>query len=101
MPLLILIPGAWATNMTQVVTMALTSFNRPEDASKAQIASGIATVVGLATLLRPYGIIGAAITTTVSYWVGLIVSYWYWRRLAGSVRRGEATGHTTRIDESV
>lgn len=100
-PLLILIPGAWATNMTQVVTMALTSFNRPEDASKAQIASAIATVIGLVTLLSPYGIIGAAITTTISYWVGLLVSAYYWRRLVGQVRRGEATGHTERIDEPV
>lgn len=101
LPLMILLPGAWATDVTQVLTTALSSFNRPEDSSKAQIASAIATVIGLATLLSPYGIIGAAITTSISYWVGLVVSLYYWRRLVGQVRRGEATGHTERVEEAV
>lgn len=99
LPLLILLPGAWATDVTQVFTISLTSFNRPGDASKAQLAAAVATAVGLITLLSPYGIIGAAITTTVSYWVGLIVHVFYWRRLVGQVQRGEATGHTEAIDE--
>ena len=97
-PLLILLPGAWATDVTQVYTIALTSFNRPVEASKAQIAAGIATAVGLIALLSPYGIIGAAITTTVSYWVGLIVSGLYWRRLVRQVRNGEATGHSESLE---
>jgi O-antigen/teichoic acid export membrane protein len=100
-PLMILLPGAWATDVNQVLTTALSSFNRPEEASKAQVASAIATAIGLITLLSPYGIIGAAVTTTVSYWVGLIVSYYYWRRLVGQVQRGEATGDTQKIEESV
>jgi O-antigen/teichoic acid export membrane protein len=100
-PLMILLPGAWATDVNQVLTTALSSFNRPEEASKAQVASAIATAIGLITLLSPYGIVGAAITTTVSYWVGLIVSYYYWRRLVGQVHRGEATGHTQQIEEPV
>jgi len=98
LPLMILLPGAWATDVTQVYTTALTSFNRPVDASKAQIAAAIATAIGLVTLLSPFGIVGAAITTTLSYWVGLIVSWFYWRRLAGQVERGEVTGHTERIE---
>ena len=98
-PLLILIPGAWATDVTQVFTTSLTSFNRPGDASKAQLAAAVATVIGLITLLSPYGIIGAAITTTVSYWVGLLAHVFYWRRLVGQVQRGEATGHTESIDQ--
>ena len=99
--LLILLPGAWATDLNQVLTTALTSFNRPVEASKAQIASAIATAVGLLTLLSPFGVTGAAITTSISYWVGLIVSYYYWRRLTGQVRRGEATGHTEAFEESL
>ncbi len=99
-PLLILLPGAFATDVTQVSTTALSSFNRPEDASKAQIAAAITTVIGLVTLLPPYGIIGAAITTSLSYWVALLVSMWFWRRLAGAVRRGDATGHTERLEEA-
>lgn len=101
LPLLILLPGAWATDVNQVLGTALSSFNRPEDASKAQVASAVATAIGLVTLLSPYGIIGAAITTTLSYWVGLIVTAYYWRRLVGQVRRGEATGHTEKIVETV
>ena len=100
-PLMILLPGAWATDVTQVLTTALSSFNRPQDASKAQIASAIATAIGLVVLLSPLGIIGAAITTSVSYWVGLIVSAYYWRSLVGQVRRGEATGHTETIEVSL
>lgn len=99
LPLLILLPGAWATDVTQVYTTALTSFNRPADASKAQLAAAAATVIGLITLLSPYGIIGAAITTTISYWVGLLAHVFYWRRLAGQVGRGEVTGHTERIED--
>ncbi len=99
--LMILLPGAWATDVTQVITTALTSFNRPEDASKAQISAGIATVIGLVALLSPYGVTGAAITTSISYWVGLVVTYFYWTRLKGQVRRGEVTGHTERIEEIV
>jgi O-antigen/teichoic acid export membrane protein len=101
LPLMILLPGAWATDVNQVLSTALSSFNRPEDASKAQVASAVATAIGLVALLSPYGIIGAAITTTVSYWVGLLVAAYYWRRLVGQVRRGEATGHTERIEETV
>ena len=97
-PLLILLPGAWATDVTQVYTIALTSFNRPVDASKAQIVAGVATVLGLVVLLSPYGIIGAAITTTISYCVGLLVSAYFWRRLARQVRNGEATGHSESLE---
>ena len=99
--LLILLPGAWATDVNQVLTTALTSFNRPSEASKAQIAAAIATAVGLIILLPRYGVTGAAITTSISYWVGLIASYYYWKRLKGQVVRGEATGHTERIEEPV
>jgi len=101
LPLMILLPGAWATDVSQVLITALSAFNRPEDGSKAQIASAIATAIGLIILLSPYGVVGAAITTSVSYWVGLIALYYFWRRLAGRVRRGEATGHTERVEESV
>ena len=98
LPLLILLPGAWATDVTQVYTIALTSFNRPVDASKAQLAAGLATVVGLVALLSPLGTIGAAITTSISYWVGLIVSAVFWKRHVGRVNRGEATGQTESLE---
>jgi O-antigen/teichoic acid export membrane protein len=98
-PLLLLLPGAFATDVTQVYTTALSSFNRPQDASKAQIASAIATAIGLLILIRPYGIDGAAITTSIAYWVALVVSVFYWRRLRRRVLRGEATGETSALED--
>lgn len=98
-PLLILLPGAFATDMTQVYTTSLASFNRPQDASKAQIAAAVATAIGLATLLPRYGITGAAITTSVSYWVALLANVYFWRRLLVRIESGEATGHTERVEE--
>ncbi|MGI9605922.1 MAG: lipopolysaccharide biosynthesis protein [Acidimicrobiales bacterium] len=100
LPLLILLPGAFATDLTQVYTTALSSFDRPQDASKAQIAAALVTVVGLLTLVSPFGIVGAAITTSISYWVGLAVSVWFWRKLRARVERGEVTGHTERIEDA-
>lgn len=101
LPLMILLPGAWATDVSQVLITGLLAFNRPEDGSKAQIASAFATAIGLIILLSPFGIVGAAITTSVSYWVGFLALSFYWKRLVGRVRRGEATGHTEQIEEIV
>lgn len=93
-PLLLLLPGAFASDVNQVVSTALANFNRPENASKAQVASAVTTVIGLAVLLRPYGIEGAAITSSVSYTVALIVALWFWRQLKRDIAAGRATGHT-------
>ena len=100
-PLLILLPGAFATDVNQVYTTALSAFNRPEDASKAQVVSAFATATGLILLLPRYGIIGAAVTTSIAYWVALLVAIVYWKLLKARVRRGEATGHTERLEEPV
>ncbi len=96
--LLILLPGAWATDITQVLNTGLSQFDKPQEASKGQVAAAIATAVGLALLIRPYGVTGAAITTSISYWVGALVSYYYWRRLQRQVASGEVTGHTEKLD---
>ncbi len=98
-PLLLLLPGAFATDVTQVYTSALGAFDRPEDSSKAQVAAALATAAGLAILLPLYKVTGAAITTSIAYWIGLLASMWYWRRLIGAVRRGETTGHTEALVE--
>lgn len=99
-PLLLLLPGAFAADINQVLSTALAGFNRPEDASKAQVMSAITTVVGLAFLLRPYGIEGAAITSSIAYTVATIVAASYWLRLKRDVRAGRATGHTSSDLES-
>ncbi len=93
-PLLLLLPGAFASDLNQVVSTALANFDRPENASKAQVASAATTVIGLALLLRPYGIEGAAITSSVSYTVALLVALWFWRALKRDVLAGRATGAT-------
>ncbi len=97
--LLILLPGAWATDVTQVLNTGLQQFNQPEAASKGQIAAAIATAIGLVLLLSPLGTTGAAITTSISYWVAFLVSAYYWNRLKGQVARGEVTGHTEAMPE--
>ncbi len=96
-PLLLLLPGAFATDVTQVYTSALGAFDRPQDSSKAQIISAVATVLGLATLLPLYEIRGAAITTSAAYLIGLIASMVFWHRLVRDVRAGRATGETTTL----
>lgn len=96
--LLILLPGAWATDVTQVLNTGISQFDRPQDASKGQFISAIATGLGLAVLIGPYGITGAAITTSISYWAGALVSYYYWRRLQRQVASGEVTGETEAIE---
>ena len=93
-PLLLLLPGAFASDLNQVVSTALANFNRPEYVSKAQIASAATTVVGLALLLRPFGIEGAAITSSVSYTVALLVALWFWRGLRRDVVARRVTGET-------
>ncbi len=97
LPLLILLPGAFASDVNQVFATALLGFNQPEKASRAQVYSAIATVVGLLALLGPLGIIGAAITSSVAYSVGTISTGLYWRRLSADVRAGRATGATTPV----
>ncbi len=99
-PLLLLLPGAFAADVTQVYNVALQSFNKPEDASKAQIAAALITIAGLILLLPNYGIEGAAITTTAAYWVALLVSAYYWNVHRAKVLRGEATGHTEQVKET-
>lgn len=98
-PLLILLPGAFAADVTQVYNVALQSFNKPEDSSKAQIAAALVTVAGLIVLLPTNGIVGAAITTTAAYWVALLLSAYYWNVHRAKVKRGEATGHTEQIEQ--
>lgn len=97
-PLLLLLPGAFAADVNKVVTTALSNFDRPENGSKAQVASAITTVIGLAVLLGPFGIIGAAITSSASYTVALVVALWYWRALKRDIATGHATGETERLD---
>ena len=81
-----------------MLNTGLSQFDKPQDASKGQIVGAVTTGLGLAVLIGPYGITGAAITTSISYWAGALVSYGYWRKLQGQVARGEVTGHTEAVE---
>jgi O-antigen/teichoic acid export membrane protein len=96
-PLLILLPGAFASDVNQIFSTALAGFNQPEKASRAQVYSAITTVIGLLALLGPYGIVGAAITSSIAYSVGAISTGLYWRGLAHEVRAGRMTGSTVPV----
>lgn len=96
-PLLLLLPGAFASDVNQVFSTALAGFNQPEKASRAQVYSAIATVVGLLLLLGPFGIVGAAITSSIAYSVGMISTGLYWRNLSRDVHEGRVTGFTTPV----
>ena len=96
LPLFLLLPGAFASDINQVFATALANFNQPEKASRSQIYSAIATVIGLVVLLAPYGIIGAAITSSIAYSVGALSTGLYWRGLVRDVRAGHVTGATER-----
>ena len=96
-PLLILLPGAFASDINQIFATALAGFNKPEKASRAQVYSAIATVIGLLALLGPYGIVGAAITSSIAYSVGAISTGLFWRSLAREVRAGRMTGTTVPV----
>ena len=79
--LLILLPGQFANDVATVLASALDAFNRPEDASKAQVVSAVITVAGLAVFAPVFGVRGAAGVTTAAY-VGYLLYIWAaYRRL--------------------
>lgn len=83
-PLWLLLPGTccWAT--AAIVGSGLKAIGRPGAASVAQFVGVGVTVVGLAVLLRPLGIEGAAITSTVTYLTVLVVSLVLFARASGT-----------------
>lgn len=85
LPCRILVFGSCAAGLNTVLYEAARSVNRPEIPSYAELA-GLAVTVGLlAILLKPYGILGAAISSTTAYGVslGFAGAYgFHWRRAA-------------------
>jgi O-antigen/teichoic acid export membrane protein len=76
----ILIPGVLFSALSGVVESGLQAADRPGRASVAQVTGMVVTVVGLAALLRPLGINGAAITSAVSYFTTFAVAAWFLAR---------------------
>ena len=66
-PLRILLIGQIANDATAPFTARLLAANRPGTSSKASSAAAMITIAGLIILVPPFGIVGAALTTTISY----------------------------------
>lgn len=67
LPCRILTLGSCASGLSTVLGEAARSVNRPEIPSYAEFAGLVVTVALLAVLLKPYGLIGAAVASTVAY----------------------------------
>jgi O-antigen/teichoic acid export membrane protein len=71
-PLWILLPGQVAIDLLVVLTTGLYADGRPQEAMRAALLGGVITGVGLFTLVPRFGIMGAAITTSLAYVSGVI-----------------------------
>jgi O-antigen/teichoic acid export membrane protein len=72
----ILLPGLVCWVGAAILTSGLKAINRPLGTSAAQFGGMIVTAVGLAITLPTIGIVGAAITSSVSYTTVLVISLW-------------------------
>lgn len=76
----ILVPGVVFAMGSRVTEPGLQAMNRPLAASTGQLLGLLVTAVGLTLTLRPYGIIGAAGTTTIAYAVAFFSSLHFLRQ---------------------
>jgi O-antigen/teichoic acid export membrane protein len=77
---LVLLLGTVALAISTISGPALSLAGRPGAASIAQLVALVITAVGLAISLPLLGVIGAAITTAVAYWVRAVMHLWMLRR---------------------
>ena len=67
LPCRILIPGCCSLALASVLFEAARGMNHPESPSIAEAAGLVLTAILLALLLKPYGIAGAALASTIAY----------------------------------
>lgn len=72
-PMLLLLPGQVALDVANVYTSRLEADGRPGIASIGLAAGALVTVVGIPVVVPEFGIRGAAIVTSISYFVYLSV----------------------------
>lgn len=77
---LVLLLGTVALAISTIASPALSLAGRPGAASIAQLVALVITAVGLAISLPLLGVIGAAITTAVAYWVRAVMQLWMLRK---------------------
>lgn len=82
-PLRILLPGVVAWSLNRVASAGLQASSLPGLTSVSMSVSLGLTCVGLAVLLHPLGIVGAAITSSIAYATGLVVSIVFLVRRCG------------------
>ena len=85
-PALILVPGSAFTGVFLVAWSTGNAIGDPALAAKAQLAGLVVTVIGLPLLLPHLGVPGAALVSTGSYAVRLLVSLWLLRRHGVTMR---------------
>lgn len=78
---------SWVGSLSFIISlrvdqMLLVGFVDLSDLGIYAVAAALATLIGLLVLLGPYGIVGAAITSSTAYSVGAISTGLYWRGLA-------------------
>lgn len=87
-PLRLLLPGICMWAGSTIVGGGINALGRPGLASMSQFIGVVITVVGLVVTLPTWGIVGAALTSTVSYSVVFVVMLSQFGRISGT-RLGE------------
>jgi O-antigen/teichoic acid export membrane protein len=77
---LVLLIGTVALAISTIAGPALSLAGRPGATSVAQLVALVVTAAGLAISLPLLGVIGAAITTAVAYWIRAGMNLWSLRR---------------------
>jgi O-antigen/teichoic acid export membrane protein len=98
LPCRILIPGSCALGLTTVLFEAARGMNRPEIPAYAEGASLLVTAALLAALLKPYGIAGAALASTIAYTVALGATWFLLVRRSPQTQRLNPNAATARLD---
>jgi antigen flippase len=82
-PLWLLLPGIVFWTATSIVASGLQAANKPGRASAAQLVGFAVTVIGLLLTLPRFGILGAALTSSVSYTLTFWIALWLLHRHTG------------------
>ncbi|HLI55439.1 MAG TPA: oligosaccharide flippase family protein [Actinomycetota bacterium] len=80
-PLVLLMPGTLALGVAWTSSCILTVLGKPSWPSWAEFGGALVTIVGLVLLLRPLGIAGAALVSTVSYIVTYVIHTRFLRKM--------------------
>jgi O-antigen/teichoic acid export membrane protein len=87
MPLLILLPGIMAVSLTSISAAYLAGIGKPIFAMYASLAS-LGLNIGLNLLFIPeWGIVGAALATSISYSLGFFIVFFFFLKLSGGKPR--------------